>query len=326
MIEMKKIITLIIITLAMTACYEDYIKDFDYSAVYFTYQFDTRTLVVGEGMKIEIGVALAGVMENKTDRKITFSIDNNLVTPEILAAMKGGATYIRNAVSNVTELDAIPTNYYTLSNNNTIMIKAGQHAGSIVLKADSANFLADVETINAKYALALNITSAEADTILQNKRSTVIGIKYENMLFGNYWHGGVTTIKNPEGNTIETIVYPTTIPTPENTIWKLTTVSPNTLVTNGYSNITTSKGEMKLTLQDNNIIISSNENATFVVEADGTSTFNKAKLLQERKIYLNYKYVNEEGNTCYAQDTLTFRNRIRDGVNEWQDENPEHYN
>ena len=37
------------------------------------------------------------------------------------------------------------------------------------------------------------------------------------------------------------------------------------------------------------------------------------------------KYVNSDGNTCYAQDTLTFRNRLRDGVNEWQDENPSHY-
>lgn len=27
----------------------------------------------------------------------------------------------------------------------------------------------------------------------------------------------------------------------------------------------------------------------------------------------------------YVTDTLTFRNRIRDGVNEWQDENPDHY-
>jgi hypothetical protein len=48
-------------------------------------------------------------------------------------------------------------------------------------------------------------------------------------------------------------------------------------------------------------------------------------LLQNRKILLNYKYVNAAGNTCYAKDTLTFRNRVRDGVNEWQDENPANY-
>lgn len=41
---------------------------------------------------------------------------------------------------------------------------------------------------------------------------------------------------------------------------------------------------------------------------------------------LNYKYDNGDGTTTYCIDTLTFRNRIRDGVNEWQDEHPENYN
>jgi hypothetical protein len=58
--------------------------------------------------------------------------------------------------------------------------------------------------------------------------------------------------------------------------------------------------------------------------ADGTSTYNAAILLQNRKILLSYKYV-VGINTYYAQDTLTFRNRLRDGINEWQDENPSHY-
>ena len=322
---MKKILGFLILSVALVSCYDEYIKDFDFSGVYFTYQIDTRTVVVGEGMKIEVGVALAGVMENKIDRNVSFSINNALVTPAILTAMKGGATYIKNAVAGVTALSPIPANYFTLSDNSKIVIKAGKHTGSVVFKADSANFLADAATINAAYALPLYINSADADTILQNKRSSVIGIKYENMLFGNYWHGGVTTVKDAGGTTVQTITYRTTIPTPENTIWRLTTVSPNTLVTNGYSNVTTSKGEMRLTLDGTNITVSSNTGSTFVVEADGTSTFNRPKLLQDRRIYLSYKYVNASGNTCYAKDTLTFRNRIRDGVNEWQDANPSHY-
>ena len=32
-----------------------------------------------------------------------------------------------------------------------------------------------------------------------------------------------------------------------------------------------------------------------------------------------------DGTVTEVTDTLTFRNRIRDGVNEWQDENPQHY-
>jgi hypothetical protein len=322
---MKKILGFLILSVALVSCYDEYIKDFDHSGVYFAYQIDTRTVVVGEGMKIEVGVALAGVMENTIDRNVSFSINNALVTSAILTAMKNGATYIKNAVTGVTTLSPIPANYFTLSDNTKIVIKAGKHTGSVVFKADSANFLADAATINAAYALPLYINSADADTILENKRSSVIGIKYENMLFGNYWHGGVTTVKNAGGTTIQTITYRTTIPTPENTIWTLKTVAPNILVTNGYSNITTSKGEMRLTLDGTNITVSSNTGSTFVVEPDGTSTFNRSRLLQDRRIFLSYKYVNGDGNTCYAKDTLTFRNRIRDGINEWQDANPSHY-
>lgn len=322
---MKKLFALLILSIALVSCYDDYIKDFDYDGVYFTYQFDTRTVVVGEGMKIEIGAALAGVMDNTRDRNVLFSIDNTLITPAILTAMKGGATYIKNAVSSVTTLFPIPANYYSLSDNSKIVIKSGEHSGSIVFKADSANFLADAATINAAYALPLYITSADADSILEKKRYTVIGIKYENMLFGNYWHGGVTTVKDATGTTIQTINYFTTIPTPENTIWSLTTVAPNALVSNGYSNkASTTKKEIRLTLNGTDITISSATGSTNTYLGDGASTYNGAKLLQNRKIFLNYKYV-VGTNTYYCQDTLTFRNRIRDGINEWQDENPSHY-
>jgi hypothetical protein len=193
------------------------------------------------------------------------------------------------------------------------------------MKIDSAKFLADPNTLFANYAVPFYMVSADADTILQTKRSAVIGVHYENMLFGNYWHGGITTVKDASGNTIQTIAYYTAVNQPENKIWKLTTVGPNALVTNGYSDQTTAKGEMKLILDGTNITVTSNAGSTFTVLPDGSSTFNRAKLLQNRKILLTYKYVNAAGNTCYAKDTLTFRNRIRDGVNEWQDENPANY-
>ena len=83
--------------------------------------------------------------------------------------------------------------------------------------------------------------------------------------------------------------------------------------------------QMKLTLgEDDAITVSPVEGATYSVEPDGESMFLRSKLLQDRKIALKYKY-EKDGLVYHATDTLTFRNRIRDGVNEWQDENPEHY-
>lgn len=256
---------------------------------------------------------------------MAYSIDNSLVTPAILSLMNGGAQYIKDALLGVTALSPIPTNYYTLSDPGKIVIKAGQHSGAVVLQVDSAKFLSDPKTLLANYVLPLTITSADADTILPLKKYAVIGLKYENMLFGNYWHGGVTTYKDASGTTV-TVAYYTAVNQPENKVWKLKTVAPDQLVVNGISDQTSAKEEMLLTLTGNNIAVTTRAGSTFPVVANGASTFNRAKLLQNRKILLNYKYVNAAGFECTAQDTLTFRNRIRDGVNEWQDENPNNYN
>ena len=322
---MKKILIVLLLAVAMGSCYEDYITDFDYDGIYFPYQTDVRTFVVGEGMKIEVGATLGGVRENTRDRIVTFSIDNSLVNAAALTAMKGGAPYIKDAVAPVTTLLPVPASYYTLSNNNTMVIKSGLHMGSVVMKIDSAKFLADPNSLYANYAIPFNMLTADADTILASRRTAVIGLKYENMLFGKYWHGGVTTEKDAAGNTVSTTLYYTAVNQPENKVWTLTTVAPNALVANGISANTSAKQEMMLTLDGTNITVNTMAGSTFPVTANGASSFNRAKLLQNRKILLNYKYVNAAGNTCFAQDTLTFRNRVRDGVNEWQDENPANY-
>jgi hypothetical protein len=324
---MKKIFALLILSVALVSCYEDYIKDFTYNAVYFPNTLDIRTVVVGEGLQVKIGASLGGVMENTKDRNVNFVLDNTLVTPALLVAMKASSyAYIKNAVSALTTLSPLPASYYTLSNTGTIVIKAGQHSGTVTLKVDSAAFLADAATMTPKYILPFYITTADADTILEPLRTAKVGIKYENMLFGNYLHGGVTTVKDATGTIVGTpIVYLTTRSQGDTKIWNLTTVGPNAVSSNGYSDKTsTTKREIILTLNGTDITVSTATGSTNTYLADGASTYNGAKLLQNRKILLNYKYV-VGANTYYCQDTLTFRNRIRDGVNEWQDENPSHY-
>ena len=320
---MKKITAVILLlSVALTSCYKDYIEDFDYSSVYFMYQTNVRTFVVGEGMKIEVGAALAGVRDNRQDRVVNFNMDSKLITAEILAAMKAGAAYIKEAVAPVTALKPMPANYFKISDASKMIIKTGFHSGSVVIKADSAVFLKDTTTISPVYAIPFYIASADADSIRAAKRYTVVALKYENMLFGNYWHGGVTITKDSTGKVIKTTNYYTTIPSPEIKIVNLKTVAYNALVTNKISD---QAGSMKITLNGNSITVSQANGSKIKVEGDGASTFNRSKLLQERKIYLKYKYVNADKSTSYATDTLTFRNRIRDGVNEWQDEDPSHY-
>ena len=323
---MKKILMVLMLAAALVSCYNNYIEDWSYDGVYFPYQYNVRTFVVGEGMKIQVGVDLAGDRENTRDRNVVYTRTNALLSAG-LKLMKATASeqYIKDAVVPVTTLLPLPANYYSLSDTCKIVIKTGNHMGSVTVTVDSTLFLADPLTLFANYAIPFQLLSADVDTILPTKSTAVIGLKYENMLFGNYWHGGVTTVKDATGATVQTIAYYSSVNQPENKIWKLKTVAANALVTNGYSDLTTTKNEMKLTLDGTNIIVSTNAGSTFAVLPDGASSFNRAKLLQNRKILLNYKYINAAGNTCYAKDTLIFRNRVRDGVNEWQDENPANY-
>lgn len=314
----------------MVSCYEDYLLDYPYTGIYFPYQQDVRTFVVGEGMKFQVGVTLGGVKENTRDRNVGFTLDNSLITAARLASMqKASQMYIKNATASVSALELLPSNYYTITPSSTNMvIKSGWHHGTVLIQADSANFLADsVKTKISTYVLPFLITSADADSILDNKKTNVVGTMYENMLFGNYWHGGSAVIERPD-KADSTVNYFTTIPCLENQIWSLSTSGPTTLIGNGYYKATTSASatQMKLVKKGNKIILSAAEGASFVFEPDGECTYNNAKLLQDRKIFLKYKYTDpENGWTYHCTDTLTFRNRIRDGINEWQDENPENY-
>jgi hypothetical protein len=281
-------------------------------------------------MKFEVGAALGGVRQNEKDRNVSFVLDPALVTPERLSALKTSSwTYIKDATAAVTTLKQLPDNFYQMTPSTTTMvIKAGWHNGTVVIKADSTNFLNDsVNTKISTYVLPFRLTSADADSLLYAKRTAVVGIKFENMLFGNYWHGGAALVNRPSKSDT-TILYKTTIPCPENLIWTLTTNGPSTLQCNGYyKNTVTAVKQFNLTKKGTKLYVSPAVGANAVITQDGECTYNDAKLLQARKLILKYKYTETVAPfyTYHCTDTLTFRNRIHDGVNEWQDSNPSNY-
>ena len=333
---MKKILALIVLSVAMVSCYEEYIVDYPYTATYFFLQQDVRTFVIGEGMKFKVGVTMGGVSDNTMDRNISYVLDPALITPARLAAMKlASQGYIKDAVTPVAALEQLPSTHYTVSNSSTMVIPSGWYTGTVDIKADSVNFLNDsLKTQYSTYVLPFKITAApEIDSILPLKNYNVVGTRFENMLFGKYWHGGSALVNrasnpNPFQRADTTFKYYTTIPVPENRIWTLTTVSPQVLSCDGYFNatVTTGANHMTFVLKGNKIILTDGTTTVQNFAPEGECTFNNAKLLQNRKIFLKYTYTDAaSGFTYHCTDTLTFRNRIRDGVNEWQDENPSHY-
>ena len=329
---MKKNAIIILAALfALTSCYGSYIKDSTSQGVGFANNVDVRTVVVGEGMKFSTGVALAGVINNGEDRTVGYTVDESLANTTALAAMQNHTlSYINELAADLTALKPLPSSEYSLVNeggqDGTTVIKKNTHLGKITVQVDSAAYLAGSASMFPEFVVPLKITSGNGLDIISGFESTVIGVRYENMLFGNWYHGGKATCTLASGKD-STATYATEISQSTSKVWTLKTVSPHSLTANAVAGeLNGSPAQMKLTLSpDGSILIEPVSGATYAVESDGESRFNRARLLQDRKVFLKYKYTDSEGKLWHAVDTLTFRNRVRDGVNEWQDENQENY-
>ncbi|MDY3783683.1 MAG: hypothetical protein SOZ66_05500 [Candidatus Cryptobacteroides sp.] len=328
--------------MSLTSCYEDYVKDYDYSGVYLAYQYDLRSFVVGEGMQFKIGAVLGGVIENNKDRDIWYVFNDNLVTEDLRMYVPGsetpfnafsemtGATnvgavsqdYVKSAMtaSGISALTPIPSDAISTPSGRFISIARGSHTGTAVIKADSTAFLS-LPGAGPKpyYAFGIQITSADADTVLLSKSYEVIALRYENLLFGTWYHNGKTQICDAAGTLLDTKVYHSEANTDD--LCNLTTVAPDAVEADktGYL-----AGKLRIAVDGGVLNLSAAPDGPAI--EDLGSSFNNVRLLQDRKLYLNYKFTDASGNVNVVNDTLSFRNRIRDGVNEWQDENPEHYN
>jgi hypothetical protein len=290
----KLFFSLLMVSLVMVGCkYDDFMVDYTYSAVYFPKLMNTRTFVVGEIHDIKVGVILGGKRANKVEEWVSYQIDPTLVP--------AGSVLL-------------PPDYYTLSNNEKMVIPVGSFQGAVTISIDTAKFLNDPLSLQAKYVLPFRLISTSADSILPLQRTQVISLKYEQKYFGNYYHNGVTTITNAQG-IITNVGYHQEEPV-TNVVnnWIVTTVGPYTLQTNGISN---NKGGVNnsfyMTVTNNGEVTISKSPISAYNVVGGPSSYNP----QKREFYLRYSYANA-GSTYQVNDTLIFRNRILDGVNQWR--------
>ena len=339
--RLKYIATAFISLFLLAGCYEDYVKDYDTSAIYCAYQYDLRTFVVDEGAKFDFTVGLAGVLENSARREVKVELAQDLVTGNIpgLLGIDGysaftaydGLTgkaafgtvsqaYVTNEVKalGVSAMKPLPANYYTIEGLDNMDIKAGRHTATATITA-TPNFLADPDAIVPKYAIAFRITSADAEVVPPEKSFEVIAVKYECKYYGNWYYGGEKTIVDKlTGKQISKEEYPIVLPQEDAKIYTLTTTGPFSVKTN---KIAQKAGSIELTFNGTKITATCSDPKVQM----GYCHTNDAKCIQDRIIYLNYTYDNGDGTTTVANDYLQFRNRIRDGISEWQDENPENY-
>lgn len=291
--SISKLLMLAIVALSAVSCYDDFVEnEFDYTSVYLPQPTIDRTFIMGEGMQIGVGVVLGGRLKNTEDVEVTFSLDDVIVTD--------------------AGKDILPSNYYELvdsegnPSDNKIIIPAGKTQGFVYVKADSINFLADPVSLGNNYALGFQLDNViKADSILSDLKTSMITFTYINQLFGNYVQKG-QVVKT--GTTNETLVYPGGI----NDVLELTMESPNTLVYSGIADLRGTDKKMNVVVAaDNSITIETATGGVAVVD-DGGSSYNP----ETREITLNYSF-DFNGVSYKATDILEFRNRIVDGVNQF---------
>lgn len=286
---MKKIlkITSIIIlaTVIFSSCkkYDSYIQDFDYSTVYFGSQKPLRTIVAYDDMSFKVGVTIGGVRSNNANQTIKYEIDPTLLT----------------TVSGANRFTLLPSNYYTLSNNNTMIIPEGELIGDVKVTLNKALFTADPKALTNTYALPLRIMSSTTDSILRGnsnvnlpgKDYTILVVKYISPYHGTYYHKGKET--NLIDNSV--VVY-TNRDLNQNATWNLGTNSLNSVKTPGAG----AKTNVSLNLGINNTSVAITGNANNNIS--GSGIYNPGSKI----FYLNYNY--KQGVINYAViDTLILR-------------------
>lgn len=330
--------------LLLTSCYGDYTMDYEYSGVYAAYQYDLRTFVIGEGMKFDFTVALGGVVENTRDRKVRVVVDPDLLTCDLstfsatgtaksftaLDGLKGKAglgtlsqSYVSKEMAAVSQISPLPVSCYSLEGLENLTIKKGRHTAAVTIRANE-NLLEDEKAFTPYFAIGFRIEDADADVVVKEKSFEVIAVKCENRFWGNWIHGGRTIVRNDvTSEIISTSEYEADPAQTDDKLYVLSTLDAASVVTNTMQG---RDGKLKLTFKGNDIEISSYGQDFTINPIQGwPSRFNDAPLLQDRELTLNYCYSNGDGTTTYVYDILKFRNRIRDGINEWQDENTENY-
>jgi len=325
---MKKIFLILTLLIGLYSCHNFDIvhPDFQYTSGYFPYQFPVRTLVLGDYIydnsndnahKFVISVAMGGVYENSMDREFEFQVDNSLCN-NITFTGTGDPVI------------AMPSNYYTLSSSNKIVIPRGKFNGGVEVQLTDA-FFSDPKAITNTYVVPLKLkSSTDVDTILVGsstnpnadprvagqwtvapKNFTMFAVKYINEYHGTYFQYGTSTEKDAAGVQTETTTYSTPY-VENNTTAKLTTTGRYqvSFSTNFRSTIMKGSVNMLLTFSGNNCTVTAPAGSAYTISGTGEFKSQAYEWGNKKRdgIVLNYK-VSNGTNTYDANDVLVIRDR-----------------
>ncbi len=320
------IITAVFIGLYTTSCENKDIEfpNFDYSTVYFAYQYPVRTIVLGEDIvdnsldnehKCMIYATIGGVYSNGKNIEISYQVNNSLCNNLFY--------------ENGSAVEAMPQNYYSLA-TNSISLEKSMQGGVEVQLLDA--FFADPKALSNTYVIPLEMTSVvNADSILSGeakvdnpvkcnlsdwdvlpKDYVLYCVKFINPYHANYLRRGEDIITE-NGETLRVERSEEWVENDE--VVSLSTTSlnsvdfPVTVVNESGNNETC---VLTLTFDDNNACTVSSSSVGFSVTGTGSYVVDGEKKSwgdQDRSaIYLDYT-IEMIGKKYETTDILVYRDR-----------------
>lgn len=326
-IKLISILTIGILSILISSCRNQDVEfpDFDYSTVYFAYQYPVRTIVLGEDLydtsldnqhKFQIYATMGGVYKN--DKLITIDVaaDNALTNNLFFSA--------NNPVM------PMPANYYSLASNQIKLDNSLQ--GAVEVQLTDA-FFADKNSLKNTYVVPLRMTKVEnADSILsgdpkisgavrgnasdwdiQPKDYVLYCVKFINQYHANYLRRGVDQI-NKNGTNTTVVRHKQNVENDDVAILRTASLMSNelpiTVVNAGGTNenctlLLTFDGSNKCTVTTTTAGYTATGTGTFVPKGEKNSWGNKDR----DAVYLNYTLTSSAGVSYATKDTLVVRDR-----------------
>lgn len=278
--------------LLMTSCYEDFIKDYDYSSVSFASQQPLRTVIDGRNMTIKVGAAIGGKRQVDKGDWASFSIK-----PDLLAE---------------TGLTILPESHYKLSDNNTFRVSNPNMPIVDVEIEFTEEFYNDPNSMKLHYALPFQLEETNSlDSILLNKEKSIVAIKYISAYHGEYYVKGTVTKLDEYGEPQGEPVRYYNADLSKNMLCSLTTVSRNQVCRSGVANSNKTDGGAKVLItvnSDNTLTLGTADGGIEITDGYGTYEYNydDKNIESSMTMQVQYKYV-KDGVTYFVDETLVRR-------------------
>lgn len=278
-----KITALTALVLSAVSCYEDYIEDYQFSAVYFASQKPLRTIISDRDMTIDVGVAIAGKREINPNDWAKFEIS------------------LYDLVGSGFEL--MPEEYYELESPNKMSVKKENlPIASVTVKFTDA-FYADPLSTTNHYAIPFGIVASSCDSILVDKRTTIVAVKYISNYHGTYLVKGKIDTLDGSDQVVSSVNYGSH--ELASTYTRSTvTMAKDKIVVEGLGNTFPAKADEKLLLtfgSNGSLTVEAAEGGIGILSAAGSYTPG-----ENLKIDLSYDFV-KEGVKYHVEEALVRR-------------------